>query len=113
MTKEIARVPCSEVGQLIAVIEKLGYCIFHPATGEVSGWSSEGEREMFSSKEDGINYLMSGQSIQFWNATDDLFLSFSDNSIDVYFDGYTDEEAKKLMAAFSAAGVNFEIDYNY
>jgi hypothetical protein len=114
MAKEIAVLSATEEQRAIACLLEIGFSFANPASGEVSGWSASADRVVFRDSQDALEAFHRGTGIQLWkSAGDDLFLSHTpeDGTIRVYFDGYTEKEARAVQDSLARCGVGFAVEY--
>lgn len=111
MTKEIAHLPATRCAQLLEVLRSLGWEFEHPVSGEITGWSNQGEEIILISPEEAIAFVAAGvgHGIQLWAAPEkDLFVSCGE-MLQIYFDGFSAEESASLQAALRAGGLELVV----
>lgn len=114
MTKEIARLRPERCAQLLKVLRSLGWEFEHPVSGEITGWSNQGEEIILNSPEEAIAFVAAGigHGIQLWAAPGkDLFLSCGE-MLQIYFDGFSAEESASLQAALRIAGLELDVGWD-
>ncbi|MEJ1126402.1 hypothetical protein V9L20_02425 [Variovorax sp. CCNWLW225] len=111
MTKEIARLPPESCAQLLEVLRSLGWEFEHPVSAEITGWSNQGEEIILISPEEAVVFVSAavGHGVQLWAVPGkELFLSCGE-MLQIYFDGFSQEESASLQAALRARGLKLDM----
>jgi len=114
MAKEYLVVPEAGEESLFTSLQSLGFRFGNPASGEISGWTQEG-RQVFRDIESGLEAFRMGTGIQLWRgAGSDLYIArdFEEETIRVWFDGWTTTETAEIMEGLRRRGIVFEIAYD-
>ena len=115
MAKEIVVVSQGQEDSLFSCLRNLGYSFANPASGEVSGWTADGERKEFDDVESAVAAFRTGAGIQLWKSDDeDLFVlrDLEAKAIRVWLDGFSAPEANEIFEGLREHDIVFEIDYD-